>query len=126
MGFKLMIPGGPVTMKATPLLAAPPAITTTLPVVAPAGTGTMIVVELQFVVVAGVPLNVTVPVPFVAPKFAPVMVTGAVIGPEGGLRLVMLGTGVTVIVALPDLVGSATEVAVRITVGGLGALGGAI
>lgn len=34
--------------------------------------------------------------------------------------------GVSVIVAVPDLVGSATEVAVRVTVGGLGTLGGAV
>jgi hypothetical protein len=55
------------------------------------------------------------------------METDAVTGPEAGLRLVMLGTGgVTVIAAVPDLVGSATEVAVSVTIGGLGTADGAV
>jgi hypothetical protein len=36
-------------------------------------------------------LNVTVLVPWVVPKFAPVIVTDAPIAPEGGDKLVMLG-----------------------------------
>jgi hypothetical protein len=63
-------------VKTTPLLATPATVTTTLPVVAPAGTGTTMLVALQLVGVAAVPLNVTVLVPCVAPKFAPVIVTG--------------------------------------------------
>lgn len=47
----------------TPLLARPEAVTTTLPVVALAGTGTTMLVLLQLVGVADVPLNVTVLVP---------------------------------------------------------------
>ena len=50
-------------------------MTTTLPVVAPAGTGTTMLVADQVVGVAVVPLNVTVLVPFVAPKLVPVIVT---------------------------------------------------
>ena len=50
-------------MKVTPLLAVPPTVTTTFPVVAPVGTGTAMLVALQLVGVAEVPLNVTVLVP---------------------------------------------------------------
>jgi len=51
---------GIVTVKLTPLLAEPPTVTTTGPVVAPMGTGVTILVALQFVGVAVVPLNLTV------------------------------------------------------------------
>ena len=43
----------------------------------------------QLVGVAGVPLNVTVLVPFVAPKLVPVIVTDVPTGPLVGDRLVM-------------------------------------
>jgi hypothetical protein len=45
------------------MLATPPTVTTTLPVVAANGTGTVMLVALQLVGVASVPLNVTVLVP---------------------------------------------------------------
>jgi hypothetical protein len=131
------VPGGPIlglkvamvgaTVKLTPLLAMPPTVTTTFPVVAPGGTKTTMLDALQLIGTgARVPLKVTVLVPWLAPKFVPAIVTNAVTGPEAGFRLVMVGTGcVTVIVAVPDLVGSATDVAMRVTVGGLGMLEGA-
>ena len=50
---------------------------------------------LQLVGVASVPLKRTVLVPCVAPKFAPVMVTGVPAGPAVGDRLVMPGACVT-------------------------------
>ena len=50
-------------MKSEPLLACPPTVTTTLPVVAPVGTGATIEVALQLVGVATVPLKVTVLLP---------------------------------------------------------------
>jgi len=78
------------TVKLTPLLATPPTVTTTLPVVAPVGTGTTMLVALQLVGVAAIPLNFTVLVPCVAPKFAPVIVTDVPRTPDVGLRLVML------------------------------------
>ena len=53
-------------------------------------------VALQLVGVALVPLNVTVLVPCEAPKLLPLIVTDVLTGPEVGLRLVMLGGGVTV------------------------------
>ncbi len=75
-------------MNVWPLLATPLTVTTTLPVVAPAGTGTTMLVADQLVGVAVVPLNVTVLVPFVDPKFAPAIVTEVPTGPFAGVRLV--------------------------------------
>ena len=84
-------------MKLTPLLATPVTVTSTFPLVAPAGTATTIEVAVQLViVVAVVPLNFTVLVPGVAPKFVPVIVTGAPTAPEVTDRLVMVGVGSTV------------------------------
>src|SRR5690242_9286164 len=84
--------GGPVTVNATPLLATPLTVTTTLPDVAPVGTGITMLVAFQLVAVpADVPLNLTVLVPCVAPKFVPVIVTDVPTCPDVGFRLVMLG-----------------------------------
>src|SRR5437762_12398199 len=77
-----------LTVKFTPLLAIPPTVTTTLPVVAPPGTDATMLVALQLVVLAAVPLKVTAPV---VPKLVPVMVTAVPTGPEVGFRLVMAG-----------------------------------
>jgi hypothetical protein len=65
VGLKLVIVGGGTTVNATPLLATPPTVTTTFPVVAPFGTSTAMLVGLQQVWhgVADVPLNLTVLVP---------------------------------------------------------------
>ena len=58
VGLKLeMLAGGGVTVKTTAFLATPPTVTTTFPVVAPAGTGATMLVALQLVGVATVPLN---------------------------------------------------------------------
>src|SRR5262249_11536719 len=91
VGDRLVRLGATVTVKLTPLLARPPTVTTTFPVVAPAGTGTTMLVLDQLVGVAVVPLNFTVLVPCVAPKFVPVIVTEVATGPFVGDRLVMLG-----------------------------------
>jgi hypothetical protein len=96
VGARLVMLGGTVTVKLTPLLARPPTVTTTLPVVAPAGTGATMLVADQLVGVADVPLNLTVLVPCVAPKFVPVIVTEVATGPLVGERLVRLGGTVTV------------------------------
>lgn len=61
VGERLVMAG--VTVKGTPLLARPPTVTITLPVVAPFGTATVMPVSPQLVGVAGVPLKVTVLVP---------------------------------------------------------------
>lgn len=93
VGVKLVIVGGGITVKLTPLLATPPTVTTTFPVVAPVGTDTTMLVALQQVPhgVADVPLNVTVLVPWLEPKFVPVIVTEAPAAPDVGERLVILG-----------------------------------
>jgi len=71
------------TVKSDPLLAVPNTVTTTLPVVAPAGTDTVMLVALQaLAAVAVIPLNVIVLVPWVAPKLVPVMVIDVPAGPE--------------------------------------------
>ena len=61
VGERLLILGA--TPNEMPLLGWPPTVTTTLPVVAPLGTGTTICVAVQLVGVATVPLKVTVLVP---------------------------------------------------------------
>jgi hypothetical protein len=80
-----------VTVKFEPLLATPPTVTTTLPLVAPVGTLATILLELQLIGVAAVPLNFKVLEPWVAPKLVPVMVTVAPTTPLAGVRLMMLG-----------------------------------
>src|SRR2546427_3154878 len=63
-GLRFVIEGvGMLTLKEIPLLATPPTVTTTLPVVAPIGTGAVMLVALQAVGVAVVPLTLTVLVP---------------------------------------------------------------
>ena len=98
-----------VTVKLMPLLASPPTVTTALPVVAPAGTFAVILVEVQDatgIVPADVPLNVTVLVPWVAPKFAPEIVTEVPTEPLVGLRLEMVGAtwNATPLLATPPTV----------------------
>jgi hypothetical protein len=95
-----------VAVKLAPLLALPPTVTTTLPVVAPLGTGTEILLLLQLVGGAGVLLNVTVLLPCVAPKFVPVMVTAIPAAPEVGKRLLMAGVTVkfSALLAVPPTV----------------------
>src|SRR5712692_73296 len=92
VGFKFVMLGADdVTVKLAPLLATPPTVTTTFPVVAPVGTGAAMLVELHLAGVANVPLNVTVLLPCVAPKFVPVIVTGVPTTPDVGFKFVMLG-----------------------------------
>jgi len=88
---KLVIFGAGTKVKLTPLLDVPETLTTTLPVVAPDGTVATIVVEFQLVAVAVVPLNLTVLLPWLDPKFVPVIVTVAPNAPAVGDRLVMVG-----------------------------------
>src|SRR5580704_9592227 len=104
VGFRLVMLGADVVIvNATPLLAIPPTVTTTFPVVAPEGTGTAMLVALQLEGVAAVPLNDTVLVPCEAPKFPPVIVTEVATGPVVGFRLVMLGADVVIVNATPLL-----------------------
>ena len=93
-----MLGGGTVTVKFMPLLKSPPTITTTSPVVTPEGTLTTMLVALQFVGVATVPLNVTALAPIVVPKFAPLIVTVVPAEPDGGRTPVTSGGVSTTVV----------------------------
>ena len=100
---------GRVTVKVSPLLTWPPTVTTTGPVAAVAGTGTVIEVSLQVVGRAVTPLKVTVLVPLVAPKCTPVIVTGVPTPPEVGSNDMMDGeepvtVNVTELLAWPSTV----------------------
>jgi hypothetical protein len=91
IGERVVIPGPPATVKLTPLLAIPPAVTTTFPLVAPDGTGTVIEPALQLEGVAQVPLKVTVLLPCTAPKLLPLIVIDSPIGPAAGDRPAIVG-----------------------------------
>ncbi len=91
VGDRFVMLGAGTTVKLTPLVATPLTVTTTLPVVAPVGTGTTMLVSFQLVGVAAFPLNFTVLVPCVEPKLVPVIVTDAPTAPEAGDKLVTLG-----------------------------------
>jgi hypothetical protein len=81
-GDRLVIVGVGKTVNDEPPLETPFTVTTTLPVVALVGTTATIDVALQLVIVAVVPLNVTVPT--VVPKFVPMIVTEEPTTPEVG------------------------------------------
>jgi hypothetical protein len=59
--------------------------------VAPEGTGTTIDVPLQLVGVADVPLNETVLLPWLVPKFVPLITTEVPIAPAVGDKLEIVG-----------------------------------
>jgi hypothetical protein len=96
VGERVEIDGGGMTVNAKPLLSTPLAWTTTLPVVAPDGTGVTMVVAFQLVGLAATPLNLSVPDPCVAPKFAPEIVTDVPCAAVPGEIPVTLGGGTTV------------------------------
>jgi hypothetical protein len=78
-----------VTVKFVALSTLPPSVTTLiLPVVAPLGTVTFTLVAVSWVMVAAVPLNVTLVAPS---RFVPVMVTAVPGGPVDGLKPVIVG-----------------------------------
>ncbi len=83
-------------MKFTPGLDTPPdAVTTTLPLVAPAGTATAMPVLLHCNRLTGVPLKVTLPLPWMVPKLLPAMVTDEPTAPVLGVSEVILGAATT-------------------------------
>lgn len=91
----------PVTVGTAPtvnsmlLLARPPTVIAIEPAVAPAGTGTTMLVLLQLLGEATTPLKLTILLPCVVPKFVPVIVTDVPTGPCAGVRVVMLGAAPT-------------------------------
>jgi hypothetical protein len=97
LGVRLVMLGAGVTVNGIPALCTPPAaVITTLPETAPDGTTAvmLLVVQLLIDAAATLPNFTALPVPW-ALKFDPVMVTEDAIAPELGVRLVMLGAGVT-------------------------------
>src|SRR5260370_6419096 len=105
LGFRDVRVG--VTMKLTPALGAPFAVTTTGPVAEPTGTVVVIWLAFQFapVTVAKVPLKETVP--GLDPKLLPEMITCCVPSqfepdehPEGDRPLLLI-TGAAVTVRVP-------------------------
>lgn len=81
------------TVNGIPLLDVPFTVTTTLPDVAPSGTGTERLDAVQFVGDPAVPLNVTVLPPCVVPKLVPVMVTDTSGSAVFGRTLSIRGAG---------------------------------
>jgi len=81
------------TVKLTELLEALLTLTTTptVPETIPVGTTATMDVPLHVVIEAVTPPKVTVLLPFVVPKFLPVIVIGSPDGPEVGDTLDMLG-----------------------------------
>jgi len=106
--------GEPGIVKTTPLLGVPETFTTTGPVIAPSGTVTLMLVELQPATPADTPLNVTTLLPCDAPKSVPEIVTGVPAAPSGGIRANMAGTLATV--KLPGLLGTPPTVTITFPV----------
>ncbi len=97
---------GATTVNGTPLLKAPFTDTTTLPVVAPNGTGAVMLVSLQLEGEADVPLNRSAPVAADEPKLLPLTVTAVPTGPDVGLIDVIAG-GEVVAAGLNETIESA-------------------
>src|SRR5260370_39444418 len=97
--LRLVMEGPAVTVNDA-LAAEPPTVTTTFPDVAPAGTGTTMLVSFQLIGFADVPLNVTVLLPCNEPKPVPVIVTGVPMNPLLGFRDVIVGVTMTLTPAL--------------------------
>jgi hypothetical protein len=93
VGDRFDMSGPEPTAKGIALLATPETVTTTFPVVAPAGTGAVIDVEAQQVpqIVANVPLNVRVLDPWLDPKFTPLIAMEVPIGPAAGFKAIIAG-----------------------------------
>jgi len=94
---RLPIVARATTVKGDPLLAGSPGtVTTTLPVVAPVGTGTVICESLHKAPVAVVPLNLTVLEPCIAPNPLPTIIRDNPTEPDVCERKLILGGGITV------------------------------
>jgi hypothetical protein len=91
VGARFVIKGEPAAAKFLPLLAVPPTVTITFPVVAPTGTTASISVSLQEFQIAGVPPKVTTLLPCVAPKLAPRILIKDPIGARDGVRVWICG-----------------------------------
>jgi hypothetical protein len=96
-GEKPEMVGGGITVKLLELVPVRPAAVTVIgPLVAPAGTVVVILVAVLAVTVAIVPLNFTVLLAGVALKLVPAMMIVAPTPPLNGVKLVIVGCGITV------------------------------
>jgi hypothetical protein len=95
-GLMFVIVGVANTVNGFPLLSTPLACTITFPVVAPEGTVAWMLVALQLLTFAVVPLKSTALVPWVDPKLVPVTVTAVPTAPDVTDRLVIFGAETTV------------------------------
>lgn len=94
------------TVKLAVLVAEPPEVVTlTLPVVASAGTATVMVVAVEAVGTIGLPLNFTTVAPL---RLVPVIVTTVPGAPTNGVKLVMVGGPEVVVVTVKVAVDVAT------------------
>lgn len=110
VGEMLVMFGAAVpTSKPYGLLATPPTVTSTFPVVVPVGTGTLIEVALQLVGVPVFPLKLTVLVPCDEPKLVPVIVTAVPTTPPPGDSVLMLGSEEVTVKSNPLLFPPPTE-----------------
>jgi len=96
LGDALVILGAGVTVNVVPELAWPPTVTTSGPVVAPVGTGALILVLAQAEGVAVSPLNLTVLLTCEERKLVPAMTTEEPTAPVFGDKDVIVGTPVGV------------------------------
>jgi hypothetical protein len=102
VGERLVMLGAAVpTSNPYGLLATPPTVTKTFPVLAPDGIGTTMLVTLQLVGLPAVPLNVTVLFPCAEPKPDPLMVTDVPTTPPLGDILLMLGSNEVTVNSTP-------------------------
>jgi hypothetical protein len=92
-GARLVMLGAGVSVNVDPLLACPPTVTTTGPLVAPVGTGAVMDVALHAVGVEAIPLKLTVLLVCVLRKFVPAITTEVPTAPVLGVRLVIVGAG---------------------------------
>lgn len=104
-GLKSVIVGVGITVKSEALVTVIPfKVKEILPVVAPDGTVVIILVEVEPVTIAGVPLNITALFAGVVLKFVPVIVIVAVTAPLMGVKAVIVGVGNTVKFVVPVIV----------------------
>ena len=107
IGVKDAIVGGATMVKLVALVATPPGVVMlSFPLVVPVATmAVTVVAPFTLKVVAAVPLKLTAVAPF---SPVPVIVTVPPIGPDEGVKLVIVGTGATVkllaLVAVPPAV----------------------
>src|SRR5688572_3422189 len=102
------------TVKITALLATPFTVTVTGPVIAYAGTATTMVLLLQVFGVAAMPLKVSVPAPWTAPKLRPLIVTTVPVGPEAGVSVFIVGAVMSSVAHFTAASNSAAPLALKL------------